>query len=347
MSIVVPYTAEHREAWDTLCDQSDDAWLWHRRDWFEYASAVAGGAFLADTSFLVEHDGEILAIAPCMAIRGRDGEPIRLGLADQPVPWPAFSRNLSGQQRDTVEQLVFEEYRAAARRATATLIELFGVVPAQSFYRAKFPPVNLPLKYGYTGTVLETRVIDLTQPVEALWRDVRKGHKSAIKAGQKAFALEHWVGRSADGEFQNYQELHALAAGRVTRSQATFDAMREWIRNGHGLLVGARQGARWIGFVYILMHQRGAFYASACNHPDTSSRLPVGHALLWEAILRCRERDIELLEMGLQTHVPPQAQGAHDKLASISLFKRGFGGFAMPRYHARLDLAPSSGAGVP
>jgi len=200
--------------------------------------------------------------------------------------------------------------------------------------------------YGYTGTVFDTHVIDLTPSVEALWRDARKGHKSAIKAGQKAFTIEHWAGQITDDQFRRYQELHALAAGRVTRSQSTFDTMRDWIRNGQGLLAGARQGERWIGFVYMLMHQRGAFYASACNYPDTSSRLPVGHALLWEAILRCRERGIELLEMGLQTHAPPQAQGAQDKLVTISLFKRGFGGFAMPRYHAHLELAPSSGAGV-
>ena len=340
---VVPYSAQRRHAWDALQERSDDAWMWHRRDWFDYASAAAGDAFLADASFAVEQEGETVAIAPCMAVRAGRGEPARLMLGDQPLPWPAFSANLGERQRAAAEQLVFTEYRAAAARNKAAYVELFGPVLARSFYRASFAPANLPLKHGYRGTVFDTWAIDLTQPVEALWREVRKGHKSAIKAGQKAYTLDHWVGRDAGDAFRSYQEVHALAAGRVTRNQSTFDAMREWIRTGQGLLAGAREGERWIGFVYILLDHRAGFYASACNRPDAPRGPPAGHALIWEAILRLRELGIELLEMGLQTYASSAGPAAPDKLVSISLFKRGFGGFAMPRYHARLDITPESG----
>lgn len=324
-----------------MCDSSDDAWFWHTRDWFDYAHAILGPAVMADASFLVIEGEAVLAIAPGMAIAGLDQQPARLGLADQPVPWPAFSPQLGAQQRLAAERMVFAEYRNAALRLDLGRIELFGVVLANSFRRSGFPPANLPLRYGYDSTVFDTHVIDLTQPVESLWRDVRKGHKSAIKTGQKSFSIRRWLGDICDEDFRAYQELHALAAGRVTRSQATFDAMRLWIRNGTALLVGARNEDRWIGFVYVLLYRGGAFYASACNHPELASGLPVGHALLWEAIVRCREAGIELLEMGLQTYPSQAATAESDKLISISRFKRGFGGFPMPRYHAHLAIDSS------
>lgn len=48
MLIVVPYTAGRREAWDTLCDQGDDAWLWHRREWIYYSVAFLGAQVFVD-----------------------------------------------------------------------------------------------------------------------------------------------------------------------------------------------------------------------------------------------------------------------------------------------------------
>lgn len=338
---IVPYTPHYRQAWNALCDKSDDAWFWHTRDWFDYAGAILGPAVMADASFLVTEGEAVLAIAPGMAIAGLDQQPARLGLADQPVPWPAYSPQLGAQQRLEAERLVFAEYQNAALRLDLGRIELFGVVLANSFRRSRFPLANLPLRYGYVGAVFDTQVIDLTQPVESLWRNVRKGHKSAIKAGQKGFSIRHWLGDVSDEDFRAYQELHALAAGRVTRSQATFDAMRLWIRNGAALLAGAHHEGRWIGFVYVLLYRGGAFYASACNHPELALGLPVGHALLWEAIVRCREAGIELLEMGLQTYPSHAATAESDKLISIARFKRGFGGFPMPRYHAHLAIDSS------
>src|SRR6185295_19085798 len=125
------------------------------------------------------------------------------------------------QRRSEAERAVFAEYEKVALRLGAGRVELFGVVLAKSFYQAAFPPANLPVRHGYSGRVFDTYAIDLTQPVERLWRDVRKGHKSAIKGGQRHFGIQHWRGHIADEDFRAYQDLHALAAGRITRSQVT------------------------------------------------------------------------------------------------------------------------------
>src|SRR5215813_5624600 len=97
---IAPYSPAHRPAWDALCDASEDAWFWHARDWFDYAAALTGPGYAGDASFVVEDAGELLAVAPAMAIRNRnDRSLVELGLADQPAPWPAFAPGLDTRQR--------------------------------------------------------------------------------------------------------------------------------------------------------------------------------------------------------------------------------------------------------
>jgi len=153
---IVPYSPEHRETWDAFCASSDDAWFWHTRDWSEWLCALLGDGVIADTSFMVREDKNILAIAPCMAYAGRDNQPARLGSDGYPVPWPAFSPQLDQQKRLEAERMIIAEYQHVATRHGLGRIELFGVVLANSYRRSELPPVNFPLRYGYLERAVDT-----------------------------------------------------------------------------------------------------------------------------------------------------------------------------------------------
>lgn len=335
----VPYSPAQRETWQQLCRTSPDAWFWHTRDWCDYTAVYQATAIAADTSFLVLDGGQPVAVAPCMALVPSAPGGARLTLGNYPVPWPAFHPDLGKKERREAERLAYAGYDELALSRGLASIDSFGVVQARSFFRASFPPANLPLRYGYSGSVFDTHVIDLAAPADELLRDVRKGHRADIKRGARGFRIHRFFQQISDQEFAAYQALHALAAGRVTRAQSTFDDMRRWIREGTGLLVGAERDGQWAGFVYFLVFQKGACYASACNHPEVSATEAVGHALVWEAILACRDAGVELLEMGEQTYDVPGATPEMAKLAAISRFKRGFGGVAAPRYLASKRMA--------
>jgi hypothetical protein len=327
------YVESMRPAWEAFCRRCPEAWFWHTREWFEYAAALLGERMRADASFvMLDDNGELVAVAPAMVVGEAAGAQLALG--DQPVPWPAIS-SPDDLRRVEAEAAIYRQYSRAAREHAAERITTFGVVPAQAFFRAEPHPPNRALAHGYTDESRTTHVINLTRDEETLWRDVRKGHRSAIRAGQRRLSLRTWCGAIQDEEFEAYKTLHALAAGRVTRNVATFDAMRGWIRSENGLLVGAKLDADWVGFAYFILFDKAAFYASACNHPVAVTSTPIGHALIWQAILACRSRGMELVEMGMQT---PAAPDADPKLVSISLFKRGFGGYSLPRHLGVLDV---------
>jgi hypothetical protein len=86
-------------------------------------------------------------------------------------------------------------------------------------------------------------------------------------------------------------------------------------------------------------YKKSAYYASACKHPEVSPSASVGHALLWEGILALKKAGFELLELGPQTYAWSAGSENLDKLTNISLFKKGFGGFVMPRYVSTATLS--------
>jgi len=117
------------------------------------------------------------------------------------------------------------------------------------------------------------------------------------------------------------QLVHRADAGRVTRPQHTWDLMADWIRDGHGLLIGAwdEETKEWVGFGYWFLSGRAAVYMSAASLHDNTL-----HAIQWEAIKQLSQRvDIKDYEVGWDTSGSP---------ASIGFFKRGFGSqYTTPR----------------
>jgi hypothetical protein len=325
----VPLTQQTYEIWNDFCDKSDDAWFWHRADWLSYLRAMAGDRLIKDTSFFIYNNTKLLAVMPCMVLSS-DSDGSWIGLVNEPSPWPAFDPDLSIKQRKTVEKEVFDQIESIAHQHDVGRAELFGSIETISFRNSAFSPNNLPLRYGYEGTVGDTQILDLTLPENILWENIRKGHKSSIKQGQKLLEINTMYGGINDDDFQDYHDMHSLAAGHQTRPQTTFDAMKEWIRNRKAILVSGSYREQRIGFVFIMLYKDAAVYASACNHPDQPIG-SIGHALLWEGIKIAKLNSARIFNLGTQTYTSKDNPKTNNKMVNISKFKRGFGGFPMPR----------------
>jgi hypothetical protein len=157
-------------------------------------------------------------------------------------------------------------------------------------------------------------IVPLGHP-EAMWRNLRKGHKSDVKKGEREFTFTIHDDPSEDDALRLYQELHEADAGRKTRPQETFDLMRSWLGT-HGLLLlawwpipGSAGRNLCVGAAYFLTHGSGAYYASAARLPGQAG--PIGHFLVWSAMRHLAELGYEYLDMGPS----PEA---------IAHFKRGF-----------------------
>lgn len=330
----VEFACCEQQVWDAVCEESEDAWFWHRWDWVRYAERYAAQELIANLSFLVSDGGIPLAVIPCFAER-RDSERV-LGFNREQIFWPAIVAGAGDDRRQHVRDFIFLQLASLAQQHGLSRIETINSVLAPAFYRSTLPPTNIPARYGYSTTLQDTQVIDLRLPQERLWDDVRKGHKACIRAGGRMFEVRALGQNVTDEDFRAYQDLHALAAGRVTRNQDTFDMMRNWLRTGRALLMGAMRDGIYTGFAYFIMSRQGGYYASACKHPNLPANTSVGHVLTWNAILTLQRQGVEILEMGPQIYAA--TPGAASKAAGISHFKRGFGGVAIPRYLGVFDI---------
>jgi hypothetical protein len=105
--------------------------------------------------------------------------------------------------------------------------------------------------------------------------------------------------------------------------------MYDWIRDGYGVLFGAKLDGRPVSFAYVNILKQCAYYSSACNDPEIEG-LPLAHFVQWQILNWLHGHGFRYYEVGWQFYSPTEVLPASEKEVAISRFKRGFGGFAVP-----------------
>ena len=133
--------------------------------------------------------------------------------------------------------------------------------------------------------------------------------------------------------FEAYRELHAKTAGRVTRSKGTFDIQFDMIKRGEATLIVGRYGGR-IAQMNFYQHLNGwVYYSSGADDPELADcRVPVQHAIMWQAVEYFKKCGYRWFELGWQSFGPQIFEVPSDKELTISFFKRGFGGRIVPLF---------------
>lgn len=160
-----------------------------------------------------------------------------------------------------------------------------------------------------------TRVVDLSADEATLWAGVRQSYHSLIHRFERD---AHFTIREAlpTEVLDVARRLHLTAAGRATRSEASWRLQASWVLAGHARCwLAWRKGAP-VGFVYVLTTPPTAYYFSAATLERTSN-----HALLWHAMKALKASGVRWLELGWMAR-----DGDTDKDRAVAFFKSGFGG---------------------
>jgi len=162
------------------------------------------------------------------------------------------------------------------------------------------------LERGYTATPVYTQVLDVTLAESLLRQQMRKSYRSLVNK-----QADVWECTVAD-----VRAIHLKYRG-VTRSDAS------WRIQERMQTVCFADGERAAVMFYV--GPRWAYYAAAAGEN--------GHACLWAALMKLKERGVYDVEMGEQVFTP--TLGAHQdemyKAMNIAAYKRGFGGVTKTR----------------
>jgi hypothetical protein len=181
-------------------------------------------------------------------------------------------------------------------------------------------------KRGYIPTPHIDGYADLGEGEAGLRKSLRKSFKSLLNWGKRNMTLDTIDRAHADRElFRRYQEFHFAVAGRVTRPQASWDAMFDWIAVGHGELILASLDGALVAGTMVVDGADTAYYASGVYDRERFDK-PLAHWPLWLAMLHAGERGMMDFDLGDL----PLEGGASPKEINIGYFKRGFAARTKP-----------------
>jgi len=174
--------------------------------------------------------------------------------------------------------------------------------------------------HGGTSSPRHTAYVDLSVS-EVGWRAaLRKSSRSLINWGKRNLSISY-VNRDAPARdlFDLYRAFHAEVAGRVTRSERSWDAMYEWITQGGGELVMAHLAGQLVAGSLFVDGTEVCIYASGV-YDRTQFDKPLAHYPVWLGVERAHARGMRWLELG----EIPEKGAVSDKEYQIGYFKRGF-----------------------
>jgi hypothetical protein len=155
----------------------------------------------------------------------------------------------------------------------------------------------------------------------AMRRGLRKSFQSLVNWGERNLKIDCIGADNPDRDlFMRYRDFHAAVAGRVTRSEASWDAMFDWIAAGHGeLVLGLLVSGELVAGTLVVDGTTTSFYASGVYDRERFD-LPLGHWPLWLAMKHSAARGMRTFDLGDL----PLSGAATEKELSIAYFKRGF-----------------------
>jgi hypothetical protein len=166
-----------------------------------------------------------------------------------------------------------------------------------------------------------TGLCALDQDEAGMRRGLRKSFQSLINWGRRNLKLVSVDAANPDRAlFKTYRDFHAAVAGRVTRSEQSWEAMFDWIISGKGKLVlGFLESGELVTGTMVVDGTTRSYYASGVYDRNRFDR-PLGHWPLWVSMLYSAERGKKIFELGDL----PLAGGGSDKEIAVGYFKRGF-----------------------
>ena len=305
MTTVVP--REALPQWNDLVAAHALGWWWHRTEWIDYCTAYHPRS--EDHSFAVMDGTEVVALVPMVidqrrVVCGGQVPKMLLVIGDRDMA-------------TLVDQL-------AGHLATLPVDNPFAELEA-------VPWLWQPAFARLPHQLCDTFVVELWHNEDELFARIRKSYRHLIRDAEREFYMQTISAVTPSAALRAMDHAHALhtaAAGRETRSQATWDMMANWVRAGNAVLALAyHDGSVPVGYAYVIRDKAWAYYASGAVVNDASGHRArgVAHALQWRVMRALRAGESKFYELG---HAADDASSSKD--AGIALFKSGFGGVKMP-----------------
>ena len=191
-------------------------------------------------------------------------------------------------------------------RAQGNMISLIG---AEAFNNNAEPHTKLEA------------VIDLEKSEEDIHKGLRKSYKSLVNQGRREIDFKYVTSGTMDHDaFTSFRLFHKQVAGRVTRSQESWDVQADMINDGEAeLIMGYMEPHGLVSSALFNDIGDMTVYSVAVYNRDLFD-YPLAHANVYEGIMRAKARGQKIFYLG---QIPPYGS-VEEKEFNIGKFKKGF-----------------------
>ncbi len=304
--------------WDRFCLESNDCWFYHTSDWIRYTLEYGGEESKLISFFIEDGNNDIIAICPLIRFKNK------FVFSGSNGPNPALRNGISADLSKKLLNQIFSEIDSLASQEGIDEC-LMSLTSLAKNHLGLFT-YNYLMKYNFENISLNTQIIDLDKDERTLWRDIKKSNRFEIKKGNNLFKFSIVKPLSYKSrEFEEFKKLHFLAAGRLTRSEKSWEIQYDWITKGNGIVILAYLDEKPIGGIYTILYKDGGYYGISANHPDYE-QYSISHAIQWKMIKWLKGNRYKYYELGIQQFSAQNYDHPTEKDIQISLFKRHFGG---------------------
>jgi hypothetical protein len=313
---IVPYSAEHADAWSAFVAAHPHRAVGHLTAVFELERVTSGAV---NRSVLLEEDGQLRGVVPLFQVRWTDLRvfPVRTLASGTHFPGgPLFDVALGERHR-----------RHLLKHLAAHLDEQAAALGVDQV-RISFPTVvgerpaievhgYLPLRhYGFREANVVALFVDLHCDEDALFAKLERPRRVDISrcraSGGEVRRIEirdEWLGA---------YELNVQTLGRKAYSHEALGVMWDrFVAEGYAIALGVYASGALTSVVVVTTVGTAAYYW--CGFNAYPAPIPGGSTFaLWEAMLLCKRLGISVFEFGsLEFDSPKQIR--------ISQFKASFG----------------------
>lgn len=263
-----------------------------------------------DFSFAFVDEGRPCAVVECDS--SDNGVLTRFGSPIEPLIRPELEPSLLRRLvRDVLGELrtrAREAARPEVRLRTNSSTDPDGVLASRLLEMKAEPALSF------------RTIIDTALDPDAMLGGMRQGHRQQVRWGRENLHFANVDSGNADRQlFDRYRELHAAVAGRVTRPDASWQAMFDLIVGGEGDLILSELNGELVGGSLILDAGEWAFYASGAYRRDRMAH-PLAHYPIFFAAQRAASRGRRWFDVGESSGEGRMSE----KERSIAAFKSGF-----------------------
>lgn len=337
---VVPFFESDLSAWDSLCDSSADAWLFHRSSWI----AIEEHFFFPSRNFsFAVYDGqELVAIQPLYV------STLGLGAWSEILVHSGVHRHTGTALLEGLTADVIKAARSAAMRHIEALAEqvsadriqlnLQNLAPNRLNNKSSEIPFwvsefgyFLGLSVGPNGlapapgmaTCCADQIVDLSPSVESLFSGLNESCRRAVRKAQ-GYSLSCEEG-SGDNIICDYYALAELSANRTGESLPTLEYYRniwnEFAPHGRCRVLFVCVGGKKVAALLLLVDKAVVHFFGGVSNPGFLS-MRVNDFMHWTAIVWAKNQGFQAYRLG-----PVFPELPDDwPVAKVSRFKRKFGG---------------------